>query len=140
MWEILLLQKMSWIKHCWHFRKKHNCNPKLLKIRGIDRINSNIRGGNINQCLAQCECKWIWSLKMLQPNGLNEFCPFPLAVNLRGNLFLKFIECCLFYSFWFLFITLAPVVFIFEYPAENLCCLTFFWEEIYWEKSKGSIY
>lgn len=50
-----------------HFRKKHNCNPKVLKIRGIDHINCNIRGGNINQRLAQCECKWVWRLKSLQP-------------------------------------------------------------------------
>lgn len=62
-----------------HFRKKHNCDPKMLKVRGIDCINSNIRGGNTNKRLSQCESKWIWRLKTVQPLGLNEnlsFAPF----------------------------------------------------------------
>lgn len=62
-----------------HFKKRHNCNPKFLKIRGINRVNSNIRGGNIKLRLAQYESKWIWRLKTLQPYGLNEnmsFAPF----------------------------------------------------------------
>lgn len=55
-----------------HFKKFHNCNPKDFKVKGIDKIHIGMRGGNINQRLAQYESKWIWRLNMLQPNGLNE--------------------------------------------------------------------
>lgn len=62
-----------------HFKSKHGCDPRHLRIRGIDRICTNIRGGEINKKLAQCEARWIWKLKTMQPKGLNEilsFAPF----------------------------------------------------------------
>ncbi|CAJ0944899.1 unnamed protein product [Ranitomeya imitator] len=62
-----------------HFFLHHNCDATLLKIRGIDTIETNIRGGKISQHLAQLESRWIWRLGTLHPKGLNEqisFVPF----------------------------------------------------------------
>ncbi|XP_069613347.1 uncharacterized protein [Ranitomeya imitator] len=55
-----------------HFRKYHKCNPSDLKVWGIERIHTGIRGGDAKQKLAQCECRWIAILHTLAPAGLNE--------------------------------------------------------------------
>ncbi|CAJ0947977.1 unnamed protein product [Ranitomeya imitator] len=55
-----------------HFKTYHNCDPTGLRVIGIDRIISDLRGGNISRRLAQKETRWIWTLRTLQPLGLNE--------------------------------------------------------------------
>ncbi|CAJ0932124.1 unnamed protein product, partial [Ranitomeya imitator] len=62
-----------------HFYLHHNSDASLFRVRGIDSLDSNIRGGNMSKKLAQLESRWIWSLNTLHPNGLNEqinFAPF----------------------------------------------------------------
>ncbi|XP_056416058.1 uncharacterized protein LOC130357391 [Hyla sarda] len=59
-----------------HFLSEYECDPNLLKVKGIDQVNLGIRGGDIPKILAQCESKWIWRLHTLQPLGLNEIQPF----------------------------------------------------------------
>ncbi|XP_069592039.1 uncharacterized protein [Ranitomeya imitator] len=62
-----------------HFKEYHSCDPSGLKVRGIDHIRTNFRGGNLGRSLAQKEAKWIWTLKTVQPDGLNKnlsFAPF----------------------------------------------------------------
>ncbi|CAJ0967399.1 unnamed protein product [Ranitomeya imitator] len=55
-----------------HFRKHHNCNPRDLRVWGIEKIHTGIRGGDTKQKLAQRECRWIAVLHTLAPAGLNE--------------------------------------------------------------------
>lgn len=62
-----------------HFKNTHGCDPKGLKVRGIDRILMNNRGGCCKKPVAQCETRWIYTLNTLAPNGLNDhlsFAPF----------------------------------------------------------------
>lgn len=62
-----------------HFWKVHNCNSKVLKVKGIDKLNPDGRGGDLKQKLAQLEARWIMKIDSLQPKGLNEvvsFAPF----------------------------------------------------------------
>lgn len=62
-----------------HFRMAHNCDAKSLRVWGIDRILSNLRGGNIKKILAQREAQWIFKLDTVSPRGLNEhlsYAPF----------------------------------------------------------------
>ncbi|CAJ0952186.1 unnamed protein product [Ranitomeya imitator] len=61
-----------------HFWESHQCNEKLLRVRGIDLLRINIRGGNLSKRLAQLESKWIWTLRTIHPHGLNDisFAPF----------------------------------------------------------------
>lgn len=54
------------------FRRLHNSDPSLVKVRGIDTIWTNIRGGNVTKKLAKTESKWIWKRRTLRPLGLNE--------------------------------------------------------------------
>ncbi|CAJ0966225.1 unnamed protein product [Ranitomeya imitator] len=55
-----------------HFRLFHNCNPKHLSVRGIEHVQCGIRGGDIKRLLAQKECRWIFTLGTMVPDGLNE--------------------------------------------------------------------
>lgn len=55
-----------------HFKSRHNCDPTLLRVWGIDQILPNPRGGNIKKILAQKEAQWIFRLDTVQPKGLNE--------------------------------------------------------------------
>lgn len=54
-----------------HFNEaKHSASD--LKSVGIDRVLPNRRSGCTNQSLLRCEARWIFYLKTLQPNGLND--------------------------------------------------------------------
>ncbi|CAJ0966254.1 unnamed protein product, partial [Ranitomeya imitator] len=55
-----------------HFCECHPQQEYLLHFRGINRIYSGNRRGNMAQRLAQVECKWITVLKRMTPRGLNE--------------------------------------------------------------------
>ncbi|CAJ0960814.1 unnamed protein product [Ranitomeya imitator] len=55
-----------------HFKLFHQCDSSLLRVRGIDHIVLNTRGGDIKKRLAQIEAKWIYRLNTLAPHGLNE--------------------------------------------------------------------
>lgn len=55
-----------------HFKIHHACKPEFLKVRGIDRILLDKRGGDWRKKLAQCETKWIYTLNTVAPAGLNE--------------------------------------------------------------------
>ncbi|CAJ0963256.1 unnamed protein product, partial [Ranitomeya imitator] len=62
-----------------HFREFHQCNASGLKVRGIDLLKINIRGGSLSKRLAQIETRWIWTLQTISPKGLNEnisFAPY----------------------------------------------------------------
>ncbi|CAJ0935514.1 unnamed protein product [Ranitomeya imitator] len=59
-----------------HFFDTHECNPRGLSVRGIDRVYMGIRGGNLKQKLLQKETRWIVTLDTLSPNGLNETISF----------------------------------------------------------------
>lgn len=62
-----------------HFKLKHDCNARLLRVRGIDRILIGERGGNWRKILAQREAKWIYTLDTVSPKGLNDnisFAPY----------------------------------------------------------------
>ncbi|CAJ0936767.1 unnamed protein product [Ranitomeya imitator] len=59
-----------------HFRLHHNCNEKLLKVRGIDMLHLDVRGGDNKKRLAQIETKWIVRLDTMTPKGLNESLSF----------------------------------------------------------------
>ncbi|CAJ0962564.1 unnamed protein product [Ranitomeya imitator] len=55
-----------------HFKIHHGCDPTGLRVIGIDRIITDLRGGSVSRRLAQKESRWIWTLRTLQPLGLNE--------------------------------------------------------------------
>ncbi|CAJ0962602.1 unnamed protein product [Ranitomeya imitator] len=62
-----------------HFKEKHGCNSHLLKVRGIDRVLMDGRGGDVRKRLAQLEAQWIVRIDCIRPKGLNEvlsFVPF----------------------------------------------------------------
>ncbi|CAJ0968111.1 unnamed protein product [Ranitomeya imitator] len=59
-----------------HFRKYHNSNPKTFKVRGIDRVQLDIRGGNYKKELLKKETRWTVELNTLAPKGLNEYISF----------------------------------------------------------------
>ena len=43
-----------------------------LDFCGIDLITPSRRGGNTDKFLLQCECRYIYYMKTLYPNGMNE--------------------------------------------------------------------
>ncbi|CAJ0930781.1 unnamed protein product [Ranitomeya imitator] len=55
-----------------HFHMFHGCDPKGLRILGIDQVHCGSRGGNAKRLLAQMECRWIVTLNSMAPAGLNE--------------------------------------------------------------------
>ena len=59
-----------------HFRKFHNCDPTCLRVRGIDRVQLGIRGGDVKGALLRKETKWITLLNTVVPEGLNEYNSF----------------------------------------------------------------
>ncbi|CAJ0943749.1 unnamed protein product [Ranitomeya imitator] len=62
-----------------HFKLHHSCDPSGFRIKGIDRLLVDLRGGNLSHLLAQKESRWIRKLQTMQPHGLNEtlsFAPF----------------------------------------------------------------
>ncbi|XP_069615983.1 uncharacterized protein [Ranitomeya imitator] len=59
-----------------HFRKYHNSNPKTFRVRGIDRVQLGIRGGNYKKELLKKETRWTVDLDTLAPKGLNEYISF----------------------------------------------------------------
>ncbi|CAJ0915951.1 unnamed protein product [Ranitomeya imitator] len=58
-----------------HFKSHHNCNTKLLRVIGIDKVYVDQRGGNWRKTLAQMEARWISKINSVQPCGLNESTP-----------------------------------------------------------------
>ncbi|CAJ0955764.1 unnamed protein product [Ranitomeya imitator] len=42
-----------------HFRTHHNSNPKTLRVKGIDRVQLGIRGGDYRKELLKRETKWL---------------------------------------------------------------------------------
>ena len=54
-----------------HFADDNHSLSDLI-FCGIDMVFPKRRGGNVDQNLLQCECKYIYYLKTLQPHGLNE--------------------------------------------------------------------
>lgn len=54
-----------------HFKKFHNCDPSVLKVRGIDRVLLTSRGGGggLDWLLSQKEAKWIYFLSRMTPSG-----------------------------------------------------------------------
>ncbi|CAJ0956274.1 unnamed protein product [Ranitomeya imitator] len=62
-----------------HFKDFYNSDGTLLRVRGIESLKINIRGGGLSKRLSQLETRWIWALNTVHPNGLNEclsFIPF----------------------------------------------------------------
>lgn len=62
-----------------HFKIQHDCDPKKLRVRGIDRVLFGQRGGDWKWILAQRETKWVYTLDTMVPRGLNDhmgFIPF----------------------------------------------------------------
>ncbi|CAJ0952190.1 unnamed protein product [Ranitomeya imitator] len=62
-----------------HFKQIHDCNAKLLKVSGIDKVFINQRGCDWKKILAQLETRWIKKIDCVYPKGLNEklsFAPF----------------------------------------------------------------
>lgn len=62
-----------------HFKQFHNSDASGLQVCGIDRVFISKRGGDWRKILAQVECKWIYKLGTVRPQGLNEgnsFVPF----------------------------------------------------------------
>ncbi|CAJ0950878.1 unnamed protein product [Ranitomeya imitator] len=55
-----------------HFRLHHNSNPKWFKVRGIDRVQLGIRGGNYKKELLKRETRWMVDLDTVAPKGLND--------------------------------------------------------------------
>lgn len=55
-----------------HFKECHNSDPTGLKVKGIDRVYSSIRGSDLNQVLAQKEMRWTVLLNTMHPFGLTE--------------------------------------------------------------------
>ncbi|KAM4043149.1 uncharacterized protein ACNLHF_013530 isoform 1-T1 [Anomaloglossus baeobatrachus] len=55
-----------------HFKLCHNSDARGLKVRGIDMLNMDARGGAVSVRLAQLEARWIWILNTTCPSGLNE--------------------------------------------------------------------
>ncbi|CAJ0941415.1 unnamed protein product [Ranitomeya imitator] len=55
-----------------HFFQKHDCDESLLKVKGIDVVKMGPRGGDLAKNLAKLECKWIFRLGTMAPDGLNE--------------------------------------------------------------------
>ncbi|XP_075188242.1 uncharacterized protein LOC142261653 [Anomaloglossus baeobatrachus] len=64
-----------------HFKKEHNCNPHLLKFRGIDTVDLGFRGGDLAKALPRVESRWIFRLESLSPQGLNETMGFGAFLN-----------------------------------------------------------
>lgn len=61
-----------------HFKRFHECNAALLKIKGIGKLNLDGRGGDLKQKLARLEAHWIMKIESLQPNGLKKVIHFVL--------------------------------------------------------------
>lgn len=59
-----------------HFKAHHNCNPELLRVKGIDRVLQDKRGRDWKRILAQEEVKWIYTLQTMAPLGLNDALSF----------------------------------------------------------------
>ncbi|CAJ0966697.1 unnamed protein product [Ranitomeya imitator] len=59
-----------------HFKSHHGSNPKWLRVRGIDRVQAGIRGGDYKKELLKREARWIVSLNTTTPRGLNESLSF----------------------------------------------------------------
>ncbi|XP_071982900.1 peroxisomal membrane protein PMP34 isoform X2 [Engystomops pustulosus] len=55
-----------------HFLNFHNSYCKGIKIYGLEKIDTNIRGGNPIPLLLQKESRWIYELDTMTPTGLNE--------------------------------------------------------------------
>ncbi|XP_069599281.1 uncharacterized protein [Ranitomeya imitator] len=55
-----------------HFLDVHQGNTSGFKVMGLESVRTNIRGGDITNNLLRCETKWIFNLKSLAPQGLNE--------------------------------------------------------------------
>lgn len=62
-----------------HIKSCQNDNPKHLRFMAIDCIKPDGRRGNWDRLLLQRETYWIFTLKTMIPNGINEqllFTPF----------------------------------------------------------------
>ncbi|XP_071984330.1 uncharacterized protein [Engystomops pustulosus] len=55
-----------------HFYAVHGNNPSKLKVVGLEKIQSNIRGGDPVPALLRQEARWIFRLGSLSPKGINE--------------------------------------------------------------------
>ncbi|XP_069610646.1 isocitrate dehydrogenase [NAD] subunit gamma, mitochondrial-like [Ranitomeya imitator] len=55
-----------------HFFSVHNSQYKGTRIMGLERVQSDIRGGDITLELLRRESKWIFNLNCQAPSGLNE--------------------------------------------------------------------
>ncbi|CAJ0961660.1 unnamed protein product, partial [Ranitomeya imitator] len=59
-----------------HFRIHHNSNPKTLRVKGIDRVQLGICGGDYRKEFLKRETKWMVCLDTVAPKGLNEALSF----------------------------------------------------------------
>ncbi|XP_071988310.1 uncharacterized protein [Engystomops pustulosus] len=55
-----------------HFMNFHGSQCKGVKIFGLEKIVTNIRGGDTTPILLQRESRWIYNLNSMTPTGLNE--------------------------------------------------------------------
>lgn len=54
-----------------HFLKEHGGKSTSLRVFGLERVHSHIRGGDVSQILLRKESKWIFDMDSLLPSGLN---------------------------------------------------------------------
>lgn len=59
------LMKLKPIPH--HFKTHHDCDSDLLRVRRIDRVLQDKRGGDWKKILAQSKVKWISILNTMAP-------------------------------------------------------------------------
>lgn len=71
-----------------HMRRAHPDNPFNIQFSVIESIKKNGRGGDIDRLLQQKESTWIYRLKSLSPQGLNDILSF------RPFLWLLYLDIC----------------------------------------------
>lgn len=55
-----------------HVREIHSGDPHYLIFHGIDVVTAPLRGGDWDRLLLQKESQWIFHLRSIHPEGLNE--------------------------------------------------------------------
>ncbi|CAJ0919541.1 unnamed protein product [Ranitomeya imitator] len=69
-----LIEEMDLLKTIpKHFRQCHHSNPNALRVKGIDRVQLGIRGGDYKKELLKKESKWMVVLDTIAPRGALEW-------------------------------------------------------------------
>lgn len=55
-----------------HFVHHHQMKSKGLQVFGMDKVSTNIRGGDVVHLLLRKETQWIFEIDTMNPGSLNE--------------------------------------------------------------------